>query len=158
MDSFTTRPSEDTLDLSGIVSEKQKPSYYSCTAADLGRVSCDRMVGKAVVEKKDEGGEDLLHHLIDNCISDVKFPIVFSLAEAGPWYVGLFHFDDSVAVVWPVQIKVLKAMFPTVEQVVFAHPGASPAYLMLPEWSAICVRPLVWHSHNWLCRQWVPFT
>ena len=55
---------------------------------------------------------------------------------------------------WPVEVKTLK-VFPTVDEIIFGNPAAKPAAMVVPEWKTIQARPVAWHSHNWLCRQWL---
>lgn len=76
---------------------------------------------------------------------------MFRLDTALQWYIGLFQFDGSAAVVMPVTIKRL-SMLPLIDVVEFGE--AKTTTMVITSWANILVRPVAWHSFSWLCRRW----
>ena len=82
---------------------------------------------------------------------------VWKFRETEQWYLGLFHFDTSCSVAWPVAVRYLRRFSPTLEYVKMSSPEAAPAIVHIDDWSSIVARKTEWHSFNWLCQQWRGF-
>ena len=92
------------------VSGPQKAPYFSPQAEGIGIPAADLHVLRAL------GPQDRLREVSDTwagCISESEHSIAFRLSsdnaqlcqvEPDQWFVGMAHFKDSAALVWPVEI------------------------------------------------------
>ena len=104
-EAFGKTPVDPSIDLSGIVTTSQTPSWYSPGVASLGHPIADHSLIKAMYKA---GSCGLLQFSALSCLADC-YPFVFKKdgmkLKDNVWLYGLGHFHASCALVMEVEIK-----------------------------------------------------
>ena len=147
---FVVAKDTETLDLSGIATLKQKASYYSPTAADLCRLSTDRVVMQNMASHKQY---QQLKNTSMNVMCDSSRAFVFrerKMIGGGDacWYMGLFNVKGSGAVAQRVNL----VESPSKSKLLYVVPEPiEPTMLLVTSWTNYVARPTRWQSWSWQC-------
>ena len=150
-------PTDDSVSLEGAAATQQSASYYSPTAADIGRVAADLCI-------LDKLGQDIMlmhdmHNLNMGCFCEVEHMIVFGEVPSKQWYLALFHYKKSASVCWPVELHqfspTMQKLFveldqtPSKKQTQAVGFGEATCFPTLRNWDRFLAHRIEFHSWAW---------
>ena len=149
---FQAKPGCESIKLDGIATLKQKASYYSPVANDLGRTALDRVVLKEVDSSGDFGA---LKKLGMSVLCDASRPFVFrtqpAVGKGMEWHIGLFAIGGTGACAQKVDL--VHSPSKAKQLVVVPDEKMPPSMLCITDWADFVARPVSWKSWSWQMQE-----